>query len=130
MSGSSGTQFDQLEHVTVRILEVPRPAAGDLLRRAERAGAVPLDQRTHVFERLHADAEDRTAAVVAAPLERGAVENRMQRQADARAQLQLDPTGRGRSLGEADRVAPEASRLLEVSHLQRHPDELVHGAAM
>ena len=50
----------------------------------------------------------------------------MQREADARAQLHLDPARGRRSFGEADRVAPEAARLFEVGDLQRHPDELVH----
>src|SRR5205085_8213557 len=113
MSGSSGTQLDQLEHVPVRVFEVARPAAGNLLGRSERAGAVPLDQGAHLLERLYADAQDWTAAIVAAALEGGAVEDGMQREADARAQLHLDPARGRRSFGEADRVVPEAARLFE-----------------
>src|SRR5437868_2675981 len=130
MSGSSGTQLDQLEYVPVRILEVARAPAGDVLRRTERAGPVTLHQGAHVLQRLHADAEHRAAPIVPAALERGTVEDGMERQADAGTQLQLDPTGRRRSFRQPDRVAPEASRLLHVRHLQRHPDELVHRLAM
>src|SRR5438876_4389278 len=50
MSGSSGTQLDQLEDVPVGILEIARAAAGNVLGGAERAGAVALDQPAHVLQ--------------------------------------------------------------------------------
>src|SRR5438094_632917 len=73
MSGSSGTQLDQLEDVPVGVLEIARAATGNVLGGAESASAVALDQPAHVLQRGHPDAEHRTAAVVAAPLEPGAV---------------------------------------------------------
>src|SRR6267143_35341 len=130
MSGSSGTQLDQLEDVAVGVLEIARPAAGDVLGGAEGACTVALDQRAHLLQRAHADAEHRTAPVVAAPLEGGWVEDGVQCEVDSGAELQLDPGGRSRPLRQADHVAPEPARLFDVGHLQRHPGELVHGAAM
>src|SRR5207244_2685171 len=130
MSGSSGTQLDQLEDVPVGVLEIARPATRNVLRLAESARAVALDQRSHVLQRADADAEHRTATVVAAPLERGRVEDGVQGEVDAGVELELDPGGRGGPLGEADDVAPEAAGFLHVRYLQGHPGELVHGAAM
>src|SRR6267378_304430 len=89
-----------------------------------------LDQRAHLVQGLHADSQHRPAAVIAAPFEGGGVEDGVQRQVDAGAQLQLDPGGGGRSLRQPHDVPPEAAGLLHVRHLQRHPGELVHGAAM
>src|SRR5229473_1351913 len=107
MSGSSGTQLDQLEDVAVRVLEVARAAPGNVLRGAESARAVALDQRAHLFEGLHADAQHRPAAVVAAPFERRRPPGAAPRLPPAGAQLQLDPGGGGRSFRQPDDVAPE-----------------------
>src|SRR2546425_792192 len=89
MSGSSGTQLDQLEDVPVGVLEIARPATGNVLRLAESARAVALDQRAHVLQRADADAEHRTATVVAAPLERRRVGDCMQREVGAGVQVAL-----------------------------------------
>src|SRR5919199_6499857 len=107
MSGSSGTQLDQLEDVPVRVLEVPRPSAGNLLDGAERTGPVALDEGAHVLEGLHADAHDRPAPVVAAPLEGGRMEHGVQREVHAGPKLQLDPGRRSRPLRKANDLAPE-----------------------
>ena len=60
----------------------------------------------------------------------GRVEHAVERQVHSGAELQLHPAGRRGSLGQAHDVAPEPAGLLDVGHLQRHPGELVHGAAM
>src|SRR4051812_36838933 len=73
MSGSSGTQLDQLEDVPVGVFEIARPATGDVVGGAQRPRAVALDQVAHLLERGDADAQHRPAPVVAAPLERGRV---------------------------------------------------------
>src|SRR5260370_12119737 len=98
-SGSSGIEFDQLEDVAVRVLEVARAPAGDVVRRAQRPGAVALDQRAHLVEIQHPDAHHRPASIVASPLQRLGGKDGAQREEQARPHLQLDPAGAIGSLG-------------------------------
>jgi hypothetical protein len=56
------------------------------------------------------------------------VEDRMQSEEKAGAELQIHPRRSGRLLRKADHVAPERSRSLQVRHLKAHPTKLVHGA--
>src|SRR5437773_8671133 len=114
MSGSSGTKLDQLEDVTVRILEVPRAAPGNVLGGAERSSAVALEQGAHLIQGLDADGDHRAAAVVAAPLQGGRVEHAVERKVHSGAELQLHPAGRRGSLGQPHDVAPEPAGLLDV----------------